>query len=378
MKNSYLEYYGEHNISPVHQNISNIEIHFERRRKLYRQCGIPMSAFKNAEILEVGPGGGYNTLAFFQWGCAHVDLVEANEKGRHDMIGLFERQNVLPEKFSIFPCQIENYVTDKKYDIIIAEGFIQHLPNQLQILKKLQTLSAENGIIVITCTDYLCFFIETMKRLVARFLVKDITDYEDRVRYLSELFEPQLAELKGMSRPVRDWVQDMILFEGSIFTKLLNLPQAISFFQREYNVLGTSPQMFTDYSWYKDIWFDYIEDFKQQYDRKKVSLLLAGMPERILSCEKTRVISEHFKNIINLAMEAEKNFEDCYIKEIIDNINNIEIEMINIDDEFSTILCEVRMALQSINGKENVDFNQYPHFFRAFGKTQHYIAFERK
>ena len=57
MKNDFLEYYGEHHISPVRQNIDDIELHYERRKKLYRQCGIPIRAFYNAEILEVGPGG---------------------------------------------------------------------------------------------------------------------------------------------------------------------------------------------------------------------------------------------------------------------------------------------------------------------------------
>ena len=61
MKNDFLEYYGEHHISPVRQDINNIEAHYNRRKKLYRQCGIPAIAFRNAEVLEVGPGGGYNT-----------------------------------------------------------------------------------------------------------------------------------------------------------------------------------------------------------------------------------------------------------------------------------------------------------------------------
>lgn len=58
MKNDFLEYYSKYNISPVRQNISDIEIHYERRKKLYRQCAIPLLTFRNAEILEVGPGGG--------------------------------------------------------------------------------------------------------------------------------------------------------------------------------------------------------------------------------------------------------------------------------------------------------------------------------
>ena len=64
MENDFLEYYGEHNISPVKQDIGNIELHYERRKKLYRQCGIPVIAFRNAEILEVGPGGGITHWPF--------------------------------------------------------------------------------------------------------------------------------------------------------------------------------------------------------------------------------------------------------------------------------------------------------------------------
>lgn len=58
MANDYLEYYGKHHISPVKQDIEDISLHYERRKKLYRQCGIPIITFRNAEILEAGPGGG--------------------------------------------------------------------------------------------------------------------------------------------------------------------------------------------------------------------------------------------------------------------------------------------------------------------------------
>ena len=38
--NDQIKYYGEMNISPEHQNIDDIEQHYERRAKLYRQCEI--------------------------------------------------------------------------------------------------------------------------------------------------------------------------------------------------------------------------------------------------------------------------------------------------------------------------------------------------
>lgn len=90
MKNNFLEYYGKHNISPVKQDISDIELHFAKREKLYRQLGIPNIAFRNSRILEIGPGGGYNTLAFFKWGENIIELVEPNKAGLEDLQKLFE------------------------------------------------------------------------------------------------------------------------------------------------------------------------------------------------------------------------------------------------------------------------------------------------
>ena len=87
MSNEFIEYYGEHNISPVHQDISDFEIHYGRRRKLYRQCGIPLQTFKNAKVLEVGPGSGYNTLAtlkFISGGFSR--RTQSARKGRYKKI----------------------------------------------------------------------------------------------------------------------------------------------------------------------------------------------------------------------------------------------------------------------------------------------------
>ena len=58
MCNNYLKFYGENHISPVRQDINDLKVHYLRREKLYRQCGIPVMAFRDKEILEIGPGGG--------------------------------------------------------------------------------------------------------------------------------------------------------------------------------------------------------------------------------------------------------------------------------------------------------------------------------
>ncbi len=72
MRNDYLDFYGKHYISPVKQDIGNINLHYDRRKKLYRQCGIPVIAFRDADILEVGPGGGGTTHLLFFIGAVNM------------------------------------------------------------------------------------------------------------------------------------------------------------------------------------------------------------------------------------------------------------------------------------------------------------------
>lgn len=376
MKNGFLEYYGEHHISPVNQNIKDIEIHYERRRKLYRQCGIPIMTFKNKEILEVGPGGGMNTLAFFHWGIKHADLIEPNPKGREDMHALFEEQGVQFEKYEVFHCGIEEYQSDKKYDVIIAEGFLQHVSNQQEIINKLKKLVADDGIIVITCTDHVCWFVERMKRMLSLSLVKDIEKYEDKVEYLSKLFEPQLAKLRGVSRTAKDYVQDNILNPVTLLNEL-SLAQAINFLNEGYHVLGSSPRMFTDYSWYKDIWVDCKKSFSQQFAEKRLTLLLANMPEKIVSDCVVENIVNHFECIRKSEEEYEKDFNAGHIKDIYKEMIKMKEIIEVLGDDFNVIFDEILNALETFQQTGTINIENYEHFFSSFGRMLQYIAFEK-
>ena len=377
-KNDFLEFYGKHEISPVRQDINDLDLHYERRKKLYRQCGIPVLAFKNADLLEIGPGGGMNTLAFFHWGCKHADLVEANPKGLEDMQLLFDEQNISKDTYKIIPCTIENYDTDKKYDIIIAEGFLHFLPNQQMIIDKIKSLLREDGIAVVTCVDNASLYIEVMKRLIGQALAKDKPAYEDKVEYLSKIYEPQLAKLRGVSRMPKDWVQDMILNPATSNNIVLDMAQAIAYFEPEFDVLGSSPRMFTDYSWYKDIWYDYIADYKQQFEEKRLSLLLYGMPEAAVSQKEGRELMVHFECIRKLAADYEENFHAADLEEILRHMQEMEVYLHRFSQEFHDVFHEIRDSLLKISQTGTAHMDDYPHFFSAFGRGQQYMAFVKK
>ncbi len=379
MKNDYLEYYGKHHISPVKQDIKDLERHYERRRKLYRQCGIPVIAFRNAEILEVGPGGGYNTLAFFHWGSKHVDLVEANPKGIEDMRELFAENVIDENKYQIFPCMVENYQTGKKYDIVVAEGFLPNLYNQKEIISKLKSLTAENGIVIVTCSEDVGFFIEIMKRLIGGGMAADIGEYDKKVEYLTSLFAPQLARLKGVSRSPKEWVQDQILNPAAVNGTELTLTQAIAYFGDEFDVLGSSPGMFTDYSWYKDIEYDYKKDYQSQFERKRLSLLMAGIPEVLVSVEQAEILVRQIKKIKRLESEYEKTSDMTKISDILEEMYAMEqVLKDNFNKAFLEVFCEIKEILSILLKENKVEMEKFPHFFKAFGRTQQYISFVRK
>ena len=379
MRNDFLDYYGEHNISPVRQDISDLEVHYERREKLYKQCGIPIITFRNAEILEVGPGGGYNTLAFFHWNSKHVDLVEANAAGRRDINRLFSSHDIAKDKYDIFPCKIEDYETDKKYDIIIAESFLPYIFNQYEVMDKLKELVTEHGIIVITCAEHAGFFVETVKRLVGKTITVNIPEYDKKVEYLTDFFAPQLAKLRGVSRKAEDWVKDQILNPAIANEMELTMLQAIEYFEEGFDVLGCSPQMFTDYSWYKDIWYDYKQDYKEQFNKKRLSLLLANMPELILPVEQADVVVKCCEKIRMYAAEYETKFDIKMIDYILDEMKSMkDILQQYLAPDFLDVYYEINNILLSIQKREDIDIENYPHFFSAFGRTQQYISFVKK
>ena len=319
--------------------------------------------------------GGYNTLAFFHWGCRHIDLVEANATGISDMRNLFEEKKIAKNIYDIIPCKIEEYHTDKKYDIIIAEGFLHFLSDQQVIIDKMKKLINKNGIIVITCSDHASLFIEDMKRIIGLRLAKDRSGYEEKVQYLTKLFAPQLAKLKGVSRSAKDWVQDMILNPVISSNTELSMATAIRYFEKDFDVLGSSPVMFTDYSWYKDIWYDYKENYIEQFEEKRHSLIMANMPELKLTLEQSEILTDQFQKIREIASCYEKDYDSQYLREILGELDLIETYIKYFDQEFIDVFCDIKDALTKILETGFLEMDNYVHLYSAFGRTQQYMSF---
>ena len=383
MMNDQIKYYKEHKISPETHDISDIALHYERRRKLYRQLGLPLVAFKNSKILEVGAGSGYSTLALFNFisnFSTHggtVDILEPNERGREDMRELFDKFKIHSELYRIYSVPIENYHSDTKYDIVLCEGFLPIVDNQREVIAALSKQVKSGGVVVVTCQDAIGSFVESMKRLLAVIVTKDISDFDKKVNYLADIFSRQLKELRGVSRPTVDWVEDQLLAPMGINGNELSIEKAIDFFGDDFFVLGTSsPCMFNDYSWYKDIWYDSKADYKKQFRKKRLSLLMANMPEINLPIELADDLVKSFYEVKKYADSYEKEFDNALLVDISAILKNLSNKIDDFPKEFLDVFIDIQCAVNdAISG--DVCFERYKHFNAAFGRSQQYVAFEK-
>ncbi len=374
VKNKFIEYYGKYGISPVKQDIGEINLHYARREKLYRQLGIPCIAFEGKRILEVGPGSGYNTLAYFFWGGGDITLVEPNSAGVIEMKKLFNEYNIPHKRYVINECMIEEMAISEKFDIVIAEGFLHSIDNSEEIIKKLSLLVKGGGVIIITCMDVISMFVEQMKRLICHIMIKDIPDYETQVKICVNFFDGQMQNLKGMSRSVEDWVRDDMLNPAFNNQMIFSIEKAIECFGEEFSFLGSSQKIFTDYSWYKDIEYDERKDILSQYKQKRHNFLMTGLDETILSERDSEYLEKKIGEIRLNAVEYEKRLSDKYINQVQEGLYAIRPVMGKISQRCSGFVDEVIEILSCLKSGEEIEFGRYQVFYESVGRTQQYLS----
>lgn len=250
---SLVEFYRQHGISPVGQDISNLETHFTRRAALYRHLGLLPGMFRGRSIIEIGPGSGYNSLFTATLGASRYVLLEGNPKGVADIERLFG-QHGLRDRIEIVSALLQEYDSPDRFDFVICEGMLAlaGVPDPGVLLRGVGRLAAPGGVLVITTIDAMSDFAETLRRLFAQLLLDPASPLAAQSAALTPVFSPHLATLTGMSRPHEDWVIDNLLNPASI-GPYLSIPDAIAGLGDGFELFGTSPHFMTDWRWYKTI-----------------------------------------------------------------------------------------------------------------------------
>ena len=247
----YLSFYGEHKISPVRQDISDIQKHFQRRGYLYRYLGLPPFSVAGKAVAEFGPGSGYNALYTTYLAPSRYVLVDGNPTG------LDQAKSLLREHFPDYAghefvlSRIQDYQATEAFDVVFCEGVIPHQKDPGAFARQVGAFVKPGGVLAITTADYVSVFPEVLRRVVCDTIVSNDMPLPDKVSRLVPVFESHYASLPGASRPIEDWLVDTLLDTWG--NPLFSFEDAVLALSADFEVYGSSPKFITDWRWYKDL-----------------------------------------------------------------------------------------------------------------------------
>ena len=140
---------------------------------------------------------------------------------------------------------------------------IKGVENQQQFALRLAGYLRPGGILVLTCSDAISLFFETLRQYISRVLVAQAAPvspgeagFAQVTEMLAGVFAPHLRSLKGMSRPASDWVHDVLLnptVPSESIQNEFSVARFIEILGDKFWLYGMSPDFLTHLGWYKEM-----------------------------------------------------------------------------------------------------------------------------
>ncbi|PHQ81684.1 MAG: hypothetical protein COB66_01605 [Coxiella sp. (in: Bacteria)] len=250
-QSAYLDFYQDNGISPVRQDLQDIDLHYKRRKYLYHYLGIPERYMVDRNIIEFGPGTGHNALYIMSLNPKNYTFVDGNTVSLDTCKKNIELYFPDQTKSQYVYSRIEDFVTPEKYDLVLCEGVITHQPKPELFARHIANYAETGGVTVLTTIDYVSVLAEVLRRAMCVFLVDGAASIDDKVLKLTQVFKGHLDTLPGMSRLHEDFILDNMIHPWK--NRIFSIADAIDALHDQHDVLGASPKIFSDWRWYKTI-----------------------------------------------------------------------------------------------------------------------------
>lgn len=183
---------------------------YEKQRKdlITEKLNIPVQFFQDREILEFGPDSGENALIFAKWG-AKLHLVEPNNQGIETTKKNFDHFNFSNAIQSITKTDINGYISKKRFDLIVAEGFVHSIKPDKSWLEKFSTLVSPGGLVLISYTNTYGAFMELLYSLIAAYVEQKSSSTAEYNAVLKKIFETKWKSVPH-TRSFESWQMDVI------------------------------------------------------------------------------------------------------------------------------------------------------------------------
>jgi SAM-dependent methyltransferase len=250
--NGHLDYYTRYGINPVRYDVSNLQLHLDRRGSLYRTLGLTPLAMRGARVLEVAPGTGQNSLYLARLAPRSLTLVEPNPVAIRDIATVYATAGAAPVPPLVIESRFEDYVPDERFDVVVCENWLGSSDHERRLLRKLGQMVADGGVLLITAVSPVGMLPNLLRRALARKLAPADEPFAERTARLCRAFGPHLRTLTAMTRGVTDWVHDNML-NPAYFGIMLTVPMVLAELSGGFDVLGSSPRFAADWRWFKGL-----------------------------------------------------------------------------------------------------------------------------
>ncbi len=280
----YIDFYTQHNVSPVTQAISKEQEYFTQRKYLYRLLGVG-ETLKTKKIIEFGPGNGVNAVFTNSLCPDHYTLVDGNPLAISNTRKTLEKFYTNLANIKITQSLIQEFPHIPAYDVVLCENLIPNQLNPAEFTKMISNNAKQGGLVVFTCNDVVSNLSETLRTLVGLHLTRDIPNFKEKVSFLSDFFLVHLQSLQHVARSFEDWIIDNILnLEWSIDASLFSMSEAVDALGEQFIIYNSSPRILTDLRWYRSVFseetlFETNALFKTAYLTQLANLLDYRMHE---------------------------------------------------------------------------------------------------
>lgn len=348
VRQTHLQYYREHQITPVRYDLSSMDSHLSRRFALYSKLGLLPLTFANSSVLEVAAGTGQNSLYVAQCKPSRLVLLEPNAAGVshiHDAYTAFPHSHTAPE---IIVQTLEDYSPENTFDIVLCENWLGTSAHEQSLLTKLTGMVSIKGIVVLTTVSPIGFVPNLLRRFLAIHLEPDVHNFQKRTELLVSAFDSHLDTLTNMTRSSTDWVQDNML-NPAYFGLCLSIPNLLNRLDNQFEVMASSPFFAEDWRWFKGVYGEQrnsSEQFLTEY-WKKAHNFLDYREETFVGHEKKNLALE--KKAFQL-LEAIASHEDAYLRK--DTLSIYAKNVLTVLDDFIYLIPE-RFSM-SLKGLQEV------------------------
>lgn len=373
------EYYIKNKINPVPLNLKTtkkLKKHLLLRKNLIEShLKIPLPLLKNKKILEIGPNTGENALLFAMHGC-EITFIEPNPSSIDQLMKNFKKLNLYKSIKRIETKRFEDVSLKSKFDIVIAEGFLNTLKNRNVYLKKIIELIDRKGLLIINHDDFYGSFFELLKsNILKKECQKKKVSLIGKKSYIlsKNLFYNDYKLMKN-TRPFSAYWKDQLAspFAGYIwkYSEILNVLSSLKMY-----FYSSSPLWFMEsyFKWYKKFeikksFFKFINNKVNILYKSNLDYFLTGMMKKKV----TMFPSKKIKELDSLIKTLSQNLIRKIYKDV--KFSNSYFKY-NINDSNKALFNEINHILDFLNGKKlNINYKKLKNFRKLTGTNLHYLC----